>query len=206
MSYIIGLSGKAGSGKDTVADMIDEIYESQFIKATGKKLKKEFHTPFEKKRFAERVKIVCSSITGYPIETFYNREKYNQVIPFLGITLREFMQKVGDGLRREVNDKIWVYGTLSHISPNANVMITDERYPNEADGIKEIGGINVRIFRPNYIDPTLDTEEKRNHASETGLDEYDKFDKIFINDGTIDDLRKQVKTWMIDIGLYKRID
>lgn len=68
-------------------------------------------------------------------------------------------------------------------------IIPDLRFKNEFQAIKDRGGLTIRIDR-NY-----DKENpKFNHQSETDLDDYrDKFDYILDNNGSIEDLAKQVK-------------
>ena len=61
-------------------------------------------------------------------------------------------------------------------------LITDTRFPNEADAIKERGGIVVRVDRG------LSTGD---HPSETALDDYE-FDYVIPNTGTIEELIEEV--------------
>lgn len=97
-----------------------------------------------------------------------------------------------------------------------NWCITDVRFPNEAETIKEKGGLLFRIERPN-----LDEQEpcilcnksireqikgcsqiscyrqylkKDNHPSETALDNYNQFNDYIRNDGTIEDLIAEVRS------------
>ena len=73
-----------------------------------------------------------------------------------------------------------------------NWIITDVRFPNEAKAIKDKGGILIRINRPQYLDNGL-VVRKDEHLSETSLDDYDKFDHVIENDGTVQDLIDKVK-------------
>jgi len=104
----------------------------------------------------------------------------------------------------------------------SNWIITDVRFPNEAQAIKDRGGIVIRVNRP--IDlrfPKLwkmfistnpvfagvgqffswmmgqDEEMKKlhrtlHHPSETALDDYD-FDHVIDNNGSIEELVEKVK-------------
>ena len=78
-----------------------------------------------------------------------------------------------------------------------NWIITDVRFPNEAKAIKDKGGIVIRVNRTYY------TEDKKyiigydpfeTHPSETALDDYDGFDYVIENDGTVQDLIDKVKS------------
>lgn len=66
-------------------------------------------------------------------------------------------------------------------------IVTDVRFPNEADAIKSKGGIVIRIERPSII-----TETPSTHESETALDSYKNFDCLLINDGTLEDLKDKL--------------
>jgi len=77
-----------------------------------------------------------------------------------------------------------------------NWIITDVRFTNEAKAIKDRGGIVIRVNRTYY------TEDKKyimghdpfeTHPSETALDDYNDFDYVIENDGTIQDLIDKVK-------------
>ena len=66
--------------------------------------------------------------------------------------------------------------------------ITDMRFPNEMDAVKEREGITIRVVRPGT--------ESGTHPSETALDEA-TFDYEIINDGEIVDLIEKVKEILI---------
>lgn len=82
-----------------------------------------------------------------------------------------------------------------------NWIITDVRFPNEVKAIKAKGGIVIRINRTyQYGKQTLDNINQiadqvfnTEHPSETALDDYDDFDYIIENDGSIEDLIEKVK-------------
>ena len=70
-----------------------------------------------------------------------------------------------------------------------NWIITDVRFPNEAEAIKRYGGKVIRVNR-DYVS----TEDpKHQHSSETALDNYEGFDHIVQNDGTIPELVEKIK-------------
>lgn len=109
---------------------------------------------------------------------------------------RRFLQCLGDGVR-QCDPEFWLNagmdtarGKRAEARP---VVITDVRYPNEADAIRDAGGILVRIVRPGVDDG--DT-----HASETALDDYDA-DVIVENDADVTALRGFARDVMEDIRL-----
>lgn len=189
---IIGCISRAGGGKDTFFKIVYDLWESKFTITNGKKIEKIYHRQYENIKFAAKVKEVCSIITGYPIETFYNREKYNDTISNLGgnLAIRTLMQKVGDGLRREVADDIWIRAAFSKVTFSSEIIVTDCRYPNEAEFIKSKGGILIKIIRPNHEESTI-TGEQAKHASETQIDSL-PYDYLITNNGTLEDFKTQI--------------
>lgn len=73
-----------------------------------------------------------------------------------------------------------------------NWIITDVRFPNEAKVIKDRGGILIRIDRDYVLRGGLE-DPKLQHESETALDNYQNFDYIIQNDGTIEELIEKIK-------------
>ena len=84
--------------------------------------------------------------------------------------------------------------------------VTDVRFPNEAQAIKNRGGILIRVERNDYI---FDDDGKRiiptkeyvntnnkHHESETSLDNYE-FNHVIENNGTIEELIEKVKKILI---------
>jgi dephospho-CoA kinase len=72
-----------------------------------------------------------------------------------------------------------------------NWIITDLRFPNEYDAVKEKGGITIRVNRPRkgFTNEKLLAEL---HPSETALDNH-QFDYVIDNSGSIEELIKKVR-------------
>lgn len=108
-----------------------------------------------------------------------NEEIHNQM------TVREFLQRLGtDALRNGLHENTWVNALMADYkcvpadrAPGGwdcdNWIITDTRFPNEAQAIKDAGGIVVRIDRPGVTAVNA-------HPSETALDNWD-FDHKIMN-------------------------
>lgn len=166
---IVGLGYKAGSGKDTLADMLVE------------------RIGFTKIAFAEPLKEAAKLLCGWDDRHVYGNLK-EQVDPFWGFSPRTFLQRLGtDAVRNNIADDFWVKATLRKMkdSTKTKFVVTDVRFPNEANAIREAGG---RLFR-------LDREcaGAGNHASETALDGYQLWDGVIDNNGTLDDLWQQAR-------------
>jgi hypothetical protein len=100
------------------------------------------------------------------------------------ITVRDFLQRLGtDACRDGLHENTWVnalmadYEGLYDLDTDRttwpNWIITDTRFPNEAQAIKNAGGIVIRVDRPGY-------KPINDHPSETGLDNWD-FDHKIMN-------------------------
>ena len=145
------------------------------------------------------------------------------------MTPRLLLQLMGtDCGRNIIHPNIWINATFADWKPikyesfvdedrihNATYevvtypswVITDCRFPNECDTIRQWGGINISINRPKKIVLTgnITTDILNNtkdfgvteHYSETALDHYKDFDYTIINDGTIDDLVTKVHDILI---------
>lgn len=93
-----------------------------------------------------------------------------------------------------------------------NWIISDLRFPNEAQAVVDRQGITLRVERrPAYYissdDDLLTAAGKQHkeeflkpHPSETALDQY-KFDYVIHNNGTIDDLLEEVRKYLIHFNL-----
>lgn len=190
---IIGISGKMGSGKDTLAEMLMDLMPS-----------------LEHKSFAHKLKVICAILTGCNVEDFESQEFKKSKLPkewddSEGIdTYRDLLLVVGtDCMREMVHNNIWVNALFADYRPvdpekaawNGTVVdysdctwpdwiITDCRFKNEAQAIREKGGILIRINR--------DIERANTtHASETDLDDWTDWDHVIDNNGTLVDLQMQ---------------
>ena len=135
--HIIGITGKAGSGKDTMASYLEQ---QGYIKLS----------------FGSAVKDIVSIITGWSREFVEgtNEERHLRetlVHPDYNKTCRELMQFVGTDLfRNQFDDNIWVNIIKNKIESdiiNDKFVITDVRFDNEAQMIKSIGGNIIQINR-----------------------------------------------------------
>lgn len=136
------------------------------------------------------------------------------------MTVRELLQKLGtDAIRDNLHTNAWVnalFADYKQIRPNPKVggqqvnwvhpyypdwIITDTRFPNEAQAIKDRGGIVIRVNR-RFDDIEIgDKTFKFNinpaylHPSETSLDDWN-FDYVIDNNGSIEELIEKVKTML----------
>lgn len=193
---IIGISGKAQAGKDTVCKMITYTIWyytfSQRLKPFGIDHYKECITyyntllsniGYQHTSFAKALKSCLSVILNKDLDKFENINFKNSRIDWLNnMTVRELLQKFGTAIRNEVCDDFWVKVCLKNCTEDC--LISDVRFESEAEGIRDINGIIIRINR--------DGAGAGNHISEIALDNY-SFDYIIDNNGTEEDLLFKVK-------------
>lgn len=164
---IIGLSGYAGSGKDTIAGILVE-------------------DGYTKISFANGVREYALILNPYFVEGF----TYQEIISQIGYenakrkypSIREFLVKIGDGGRQIFGDNIWLRTAFKNCNSNL-VVVSDVRYRNEAEYIKSLGGEIWMICRSG-VGPANAVEEKSIGQIVA--------DRLVNNDGTIDDLRKNM--------------
>jgi hypothetical protein len=195
---IYSVSGKLGSGKDTVAKIIQDIEPGKW------KIKK----------WAGKLKLVATMLTGVPVEMWEDQDfKYQKMTSEWGnMTYREFLQKLGtDGLREGLHKNVWVNALMADYFPISqcdregfiypNWLITDTRFPNEAEAVKKARGVSILVRRPCAICGELGTHlatcgqqylAQNQHPSETSLDSY-SFDYTIDNVGTLEELEIKVK-------------
>jgi hypothetical protein len=104
--------------------------------------------------------------------------------------IRPLLQRLGTEAGRQViNDTIWIDAALNGLDPQGRYVVSDARFPNEAEAIKSRGGVVWRVIRRNN-GPAIGPDGTP-HASETSLDNWD-FDGFINNDSNLEELKYQV--------------
>lgn len=120
---VLGLVGKAGSGKDTFYDIVSEAYPRLRIKRIA---------------FADPVREMASKYLGWSDEGDKEENRW-------------ILQGVGSLFRKEISEDYWVRLAGHKIDPDYDVIIfTDCRFNNEVEMVREEGGTLVRIERYEY--------------------------------------------------------
>lgn len=163
------LSGKARSGKDTIAKTIENYYK-------------------DKK---------CITISfGHYIKDYAKRiidwDGNEETKP------REFLQQFGISLIKEkINDKLFINRILEDIEIFSYfydiIIIDDVRLLDEITILKDKykNLISIRVLRKDY-DNKL-TNEQKNHITEVDLDKYEDFDYKLTNYNNQDELIENVE-------------
>lgn len=178
---IIGLTGYAQSGKDTVAKVLVEQHGFTRI-AFADKIKD----------FLYETNPMFDSIAGEPmfVKARVDRDGWEEAKKSPHI--RRLLQNSGVAARKIFGDAFWVHEAMKTMlndpRPDMNYVITDVRFLNEADMVKANNGQVWRIKR-------IGIEAVNSHVSESQMDGY-PVDQIFINNGTIADLESLVNSRM----------
>lgn len=216
---IIGISGKKRHGKDTVGNIIQAQRPTAVKIAYADALKREV------------AEMIVSYVETNPkqwaggvlydeklIQDYIGQMNDDTIDPFTGVSVKEkfrlILQWWGTEFRRQMfGDDYWrrkLAERVGQLEPDQLAVITDVRFPDEADQIKAMGGILVRVNRPGM-------DSSSTHPSETALDNYGQvslypgsdqvlgtlmehlpvmttndWDVVMENDGTLGDLEMKV--------------
>lgn len=164
---IIGICGFATSGKDSIADILIEL-----------------NSDFKRYAFADSLRSLAMEINPYfqEIHMDYKTallESYD-IAKLKYPIIRDFLVTLGEGCRNNIHQDVWVESVVRKIDTNFPSVITDVRYPNEAEKIKSLGGIIWKVERNGVFAANI-TEGKSIELIE--------FDVLIQNNGNLDDLK-----------------
>lgn len=167
---LIGISGKARAGKDTVAGFLHKVCYEQ----TGMGLPQI--------SFAEKIKSIATDLFGWDgsKELLEQEDQGRKLLINLGNKMRE------------IRSTVWVdyvVNNLDKFHANsrdvAGYVVADVRFKNEAQIIKNAGGFLIRVERPGK---QLDIDD----PTETDCDDV-KFDYVIHNNNEgLDNMLKEV--------------
>ena len=160
---IIGITGAARSGKDTVADII--------VGASDVFVKRSFSTPL--KNMLQALGLSDEQLNGDLKEVIDER---------FGHTPRYMMQTLGtEWARNTIDSEIWVKAVFYNLE--SCVVLSDVRFQNEAEMVRDRGLLIHIVGRDQQIPNT--------HGSEAGV-EFEDGDLKIHNTGTLSELFGQV--------------
>lgn len=176
---LIGITGKKYSGKDTIADYLVENYN------------------FTKKSMAQPLKEACKIIFNLTDDQIYTSEKEINDPRWNNVKPREILQVVGTDLFKneiykylpkldKISDTVWIqhfkqwYKNNKHL----NIVLSDIRFKDEINMIKQLGGIVIKVER------NLDNNDT--HSSENDLNDV-KFENVISNNDDLESLYKSIE-------------
>jgi hypothetical protein len=209
---IIGISGRAKAGKDSIAAIM--------IKKFG----------FQRVSFADSLKEISANAFNIPLETFHdvklkdaafvsplqvNIDHMQSLVMLLkgagcapsqaqidsliddGLSMqfvspRDLLQKVGTNLcRNHFGDSVWINIFKNKIQKiEGHCIVTDVRFINERQAIKDLNGCNFLIIRPSLMPIDLNS-----HESELLGCSPELIDVTVMNDSTIHSLQYDLELW-----------
>ena len=170
---IIMIGGKARSGKDTFASFLANNMNSKVC-----------------------ILQISSYIKYYAIK-YFGWDGEEETKP------RDLLNKIGTEIIRDkidpdfhINRLIEDIKVLSYFYDTC--IVSDVRFPSEIEKVKNefSSCVSVKLVR----DSSVLTELQKNHVSETALDDYDKFDFIIDNNGTLEELEEKAILLLKEIG------
>ena len=153
---IIGIAGFQGSGKDTIADYLQNIYG------------------FKRDSFAATLKDAVAAVFGWDRELLEGRTQESRAwretvdpwwanrLSMPNLTPRLVLQKWGTEVaRKSWHDDTWIASLENKLRKTINdIVISDVRFPNEIMSIKRAGGVVIRVVRgpePEWYDLAIET-------------------------------------------------
>ena len=168
---LVGISGKIGSGKTTLALALQALNSGRTVVCN----------------FADALKREAAERYQVSLDRFYSQDEKNQPISADSeLTVGGALQQHG-AERRAENENYWLEqldGFITSLPADVTlVVVGDVRHVNEAEWITQRGGFLVRL---NGDPGGVRAASTRNlaHVSETALDDYDDFDLVFNTNNT----------------------
>ena len=176
---LIGLAGRARVGKDTAAQHLVN------------------HHGFHSYAFADPLRDGLMHILNLSPCDFEGDQK-EQPLPWLGRSPRQLMQSLGtEWGRNTVHPELWLLLAAQNLDLLARThdtapgfVVSDIRFENEAQLIRDRGGVVIHMYRPSA--PAVNA-----HISEDGIRCVAQ-DLMLANYGTIDELRQNLNS-IVDI-------
>jgi hypothetical protein len=176
---IIGLSGYAQTGKDTIADYLVKNYGFTRV---------AFADPIREAVYRLNPNINIADMRGIPIATAVDKLGW-ETVKVESQDARWLLQRMGTEVGREIfGENFWVDQAMKKALEYDKVVITDVRYPNELEAILGHSGAVWRVIKD-------DTGAVNRHASESALDDF-QFEYIIFNNDTKEDLYRSIDDLM----------
>lgn len=197
-SFVIGMLGKRGCGKDTVAGLLTERYG--FVRlAFADELKKEVAEHYGvsvdllNDRVLKEVPQVAlnprrNALRKIPVLSLLTTSLFDVLWRAGAKSPRDVMQAWGMMRREQDGADYWVRKIDAHVSSQpGRYVVSDVRLPNERDWVKGLGGVTVRVTRP-ALEAQRKLEGNDSHYSEIALDDYVADHTLVNHENQIDQL------------------
>ena len=210
---IIGFAGKAASGKTTAAKYLMELQNDIVILPMAVVLRQEVESFIRQVGAEDKIPLVYGDQDD-KVRVFYVDERIaQQLCPVwagfvtmnqdiqdrpgqTAVTVRRVLQWWGTEYRRAQDPDYWTKAWEKKLQEydltNTHILVDDVRFVNELEIIKKNGGVFIRIIRPGF-------DGANDHSSENSLDDYDAWDLVIGNDGSLEAFKQQVKVQILPL-------
>lgn len=196
----IACFGQCANGKDVICDYLQIMLNE-----------KNNFGDWKRTAFANAVKEVYQSTFNVDRDFIEKWKRENDAPPGMLKNVRQSLQFIGDGFR-SIKSNIWIEIALRG---EDNLIISDGRYINEVEAVKEKKGFTILVWRPDFenVDPNpsesqikpvvdwcLATNQNGFIVDKTRYDapnEIVYYDYFFKNDGTIKDLHNKIDKYLL---------
>lgn len=193
----IGISGKMASGKTKLADYLcNNFGYVRYSFAQPMKELEKIHQKFKKENLthSELIQLLMPylEVLNVPFVRACSKliDLYDEV-PLVVPKNREFLQKLGTDVIRELNTDAWLEYALHQVEKSDKpVVIDDVRFINEAIGLKNNNFFVIRLSADEEIRRSKIIElygiealapARLSHPSEVSLDNFKDFDLVLTN-------------------------
>ena len=199
------MSGKMGSGKDTIAPLVlealavrdaEHLYYANALKDEADAMFAYIREGANAQEMGERFNLspehaellydaVAEDLRANP--ELHSRNRSGGI--------RSFLQVLGTDVRRAEQPDYWVNicmrEAVEHLAEGSSIFLTDARYPNEIEKATDLGAFAVRLeltqvtqeARLMERDGVLPEEAALLHISENALNDFTGFSLILDNNG-----------------------
>jgi hypothetical protein len=202
----IGIGGQLMAGKDETANYL------------ATRLNELCTEPWKRNAFANKVKETFEQAFGKDREFVEKWKRVEVAPPEFKKNIRQCLIGIGDGFR-QMKPNIWIERAFEN--QNAHQIISDARYNNECNTIREKGGLTILLWRDGYMNNLDNPSEQefmphimkclnsqswtagKTHwtpfEGEVGPGMEIPFDIFLRNEGSIDDLKTKVDNIVIPL-------
>lgn len=198
---ILGFAGKAASGKTTAAKYLQDLLPERIeILPMARVLREEVEEFVRKAGAEDNVKLIYGDQDD-KVRVFYVDtglacqacDRWDDFIAMNGdiqdcegrtsVTVRRVLQWWGTEYRRAQDPDYWTKAWAKKVNQldlnHLHVLVDDVRFVNELEVIRQNGGRFIRIVRPGF-------DGANNHSSENSLDDYQDWDIVIDNNGSLE--------------------
>jgi hypothetical protein len=186
-AYTVGIGGQARSGKDTLgAYLVQRLNE---LGNVGN---------WERRGFADPIKRIFMDVFDVNEEFVESWKTRAEPPPGFQMPVRACLTLIGDGFRR-MRPTVWI-DKLFRSSPGQRI-VTDVRYLNEVQSIRDRGGVVILLYRPGFANDLPTPSEQQlvplvqqllDLGTEGPIRGTDlPCDYFLINGGSVDDLYRK---------------